>query len=142
MDLLSKNMGRPFRLNLGLYHHDEFVGWSWGFQESNETFYMVNSAVFPEHRRKGLYTRLMEAVVEEATRQGFMRIYGRHNSMNNAIIISKLKAGFVITSLEVSIHFGVLVHLSYFTKPLNRKMMEYRVGEMKPDDEIKRHLQL
>jgi len=53
---LRSRMGEVYRLNLGLYHAQEFVGWSWGFQESAETFYMCNSAVLPGHRKKGLYS--------------------------------------------------------------------------------------
>lgn len=66
----------------------------------------------------------------------------RHSATNNAVIIPKLKAGFVITSMEISDMFGVLVHLTYFPKVLRRKMITYRVGDMKPDEEIKKCLKI
>src|SRR5687768_12110530 len=94
---LRERMGSPFRIYVGIYYKGEFIGWSWGYQESAETFYMCNSAVFEAHRRKGLYAAAMNAVLDEALAQGFQRIYSRHHTTNNAVIIPKLKAGFVIT---------------------------------------------
>jgi hypothetical protein len=36
---LRERMGTPFRLNIGLYHRQEFIGWSFGIQESAEKYY-------------------------------------------------------------------------------------------------------
>jgi hypothetical protein len=135
---LRKRLGEPYRLNLGLYFNNEFVGWSWGLQETAETFYMCNSAVFTEHRKKGLYTALMKSVVREASAQGFQRIYSRHVLTNNAILIAKLKEGFSLTHFELSDHFGVLAHLTYYPKELRRKVLDFRSGEIRPDDELKK----
>jgi L-amino acid N-acyltransferase YncA len=103
---------------------------------------MCNSAVFPEHRKKGLYTALMKATLEVVTEMGFQRIYSRHTATNNAVIIPKLKAGFHMTHFELSDTFGVLVHLTYYPKDLRRKMLDYRAGQIKPDDEIRKLLKI
>ncbi len=134
---LKIHLGTPLRINLGMFKGDEFVGWCWGFQDSAFKFYMCNSAILPDHRKKGLYTRLMNEMLQKATDLGFQEIFSRHTSTNNAIIIPKLKAGFVITAMEVTDVFGVLIHLNYFPNKLRQKMMEYRVGDIKPDAEIK-----
>lgn len=134
---LSAYLGTPVRINLGMFKGEEFVGWCWGFQESAMTFYMCNSAILPEHRKKGLYTRLMNEMIKRVTEHGFQEIYSRHTATNNAVIIPKLKAGFVITTMEVTDVFGVLIHLNYFPNKLRHKMMDYRVGSIKPDTEIK-----
>ena len=63
---LRQNMGSPFNINLGLFYEDELVGWSYGWQENQETYYMTNSAVLAEHRRKGLYTALLNKTIEIA----------------------------------------------------------------------------
>ncbi len=139
---LAKLMGDRYRLRLGLYFENTLVGWAVGDQESSETFYMRNSAVLPAHRRKGLYTALMNRVIETVVEKGFQRVYSRHSATNNNVLIPKLKAGFVISSFEISDVFGVLVHLVYFPKNLRRKMMVYRVGDMKPDDEIRECLKI
>lgn len=140
--ILSQNMGQPFRLCLGVFKNDKFVGWSWGIQEPAETFYMVNSAILPEYRRLGLYSMLLKTMIESVSKLGFQIIYSKHNATNNAVIIPKLKEGFTISSLEVSDMFGVLVHLRLYTNPLRQKMMEFRVGELKPDQEINNALKL
>lgn len=140
--ILDGFMGTPFQLRLGLFYRNEFVGWCAGHQESAETYYMRNSAILPEHRMKGLYTALLKKTISVLEDKGFQKIYSRHNSTNNAVIIPKLKAGFAITSLEVSDMFGVLVHLTYFPKALRKKMLAYRVGDIKPDEEIKSCLKI
>ena|SRR5215216_2663543 len=137
---LAQKIGEPYVVNLGLYHRGEFVGWSWGRQDGCERFHMVNSAVFPEHRRKGFYRALMERVVNEAASEGFQIVYSRHAATNSAILIPKLKFGFIITSFEISDAFGLLVHVSYFTNPIRRKVMQFRVGELMPDDETRKFL--
>ena len=137
---LSANMGEPFELRLGVFHGSEFVGWHYGRQDSHVQFYMQNSGILPEHRRKGLYAELVKRVLEVTTEMGFQSIWSRHNVTNNSVIIPKLKHGFVITSMEVTDIFGTLIHLYYFPKEIRRKMMDYRVGQIKPDTEIKKHL--
>jgi len=139
---LQGYMGSPYQLRLGLFYKNEFVGWSTGHQESSETYYMRNSAVLPAHRRKGLYSTLLRQALATLTEKGFQKIYSRHSATNNDVIIPKLKAGFTISSLEVSDMFGVLVHLVYFPKDLRRKVMVYRVGDIKPDGEIRKCLKL
>jgi len=142
VDLLRKNFKDIVRIRLGLYFENHFVGWSWGYQQDVETFYMCNSAVFPEHRRKGLYTALLERIMKEAMDLGFQRLVSRHNTTNNAVIIPKLKAGFVITQLEVSEIFGTLVHLCFYPNDARNKVMKFRSGQMRPDAEINRLLKL
>lgn len=137
---LQTRMGDPYRLHLAVYFKGDFVGWSWGFQQSAETYYMCNSAILPEHRKKGLYTALMHESVRRATREGFQRIYSRHTATNNAVIIPKLKAGFLITHFELSDTFGVLVHLTLFPKELRSRILNYRAGQILPDKEIRRLL--
>lgn len=141
-DELAKNMGRFYKLRLGAFYKGEFVGWAAGHQESSETYYMRNSAILPQHRKKGLYTALLTRTLEIVKEKGFQKIYSRHNSTNNNVIIPKLKVGFMITSLEITDTFGVLVHLTYFPKELRKKILDYRVGEIKPDEEIKKCLKI
>ncbi len=35
------NSQNHLRINLGLFYKNKFVGWSWGFQETATTFYMI-----------------------------------------------------------------------------------------------------
>ena len=137
---LRERMGTPFRLNLGLYHHQEFIGWSFGIQESAERYYMVNTGILPQHQGKGIYSALLPRILGALQHEGFQIVLSRYVATNNQVLVPKLKAGFVITGLEVSDVFGVLVHLSYFFNPLRRKVLDVRVGQARPDAEVKQYM--
>jgi acetyltransferase (GNAT) family protein len=134
---LRKLTGTLFRLNLGIYHEEELVGLSFGVQRSADTYYMVNTGIVQSHQGKGLYSALLPRILHILLREGFQIIYSRHTATNNQIIVPKLKAGFLITGLELSDVFGTLVHLSYFVNPIRRKLLDVRSGKAIPDAEIR-----
>lgn len=142
IDRLQKNMGSPLVLRYGLYEGEKFIGWHVGDQKSSHEYYMRNSAVLPEYRNRGLYSALVSHVLGVTRDLGFQVITSRHTATNNPIIIAKLKLGFVITGVEISDIFGVLVHLSYFTNADRRRVMDVRSGESRPDEDIQRWLGL
>jgi hypothetical protein len=113
-----------------------------GLQESSEIFYMVNSAVLPPFRKKGIYAKLASTVVQEAVELGFQVVYSKHVATNNAVLIPKLKAGFTITSFEVSDQYGVLVHLKWYANSARRKMMDFRAGGVGFDADVRNILKL
>jgi len=133
---LGARMGQPLHLYFGLFQGDTFAGWHVGDQRSAREFYMRNSAVLPEHRRKGLYSAMLSCVKEYLLEMGFQEITSSHIATNNAVIIPKLKQGFVITGIEVSDYFGTLVILKFFANSGRRHVMDYRVGMIAPDDRI------
>lgn len=136
---LAARMGDPYALYVCVFSEtNECVGFSFGFQESGETFYMVCSAVIENHRGTGLYGQMLKHIIDVVSLEGFQIIYGTHCATNNAVIIPKLKAGFVIAKMEVSDMFGAIVHLHYYTNKLRRKVMSYRSGHIRPDDELKK----
>jgi len=69
--------------------------------------------------------------------KGFQLIYSSHIATNNSIIIPKLKAGFVITGLEVEERFGTRIKHFYYTGQLRKKVVDFRVGFSRPDEELK-----
>ena len=137
---LKERMGTPFRLNLGIFHEQEFIGWSFGVQESAEKYYMVNTGIFPQHQNRGIYSALLPGILEIVKGEGFQIVYSRHVATNNKVLIPKLKAGFVISGVEISDIFGILVHLSYFFNPLRRKVLDVRAGQAIPDAEVKQYM--
>jgi hypothetical protein len=136
---LGQGTPTPYKLYLGAFDKDkQFVGWSWGQQENSSTFYIVNSAILPDHRRKGLYSALIGMCVDVVSAKGYQLIYSRHCVTNNAVIIPKLKAGFTISKMEISDRYGVLIQLDFYTNETRRRINDYRAGQLKPDSEIKR----
>ena len=134
---LDGHMSDVLDLNLGAFDAEgRFVGWAFGIQESRGRFYMINSAVLPEHRRRGIYSALLTRTLEEAAERGFQVVTSRHAATNNAVIIPKLKAGFVIAGMELDDVFGTLVHLRYDLNPLRREVLRYRAGDLAPDARV------
>lgn len=140
---LDSRLGEAFTLYLGAFDQDDqFIGWTWGKQEPKAKFCMVNSGVIKGQRRRGIYSALVQSTVETISNRGFQMIYSRHCATNNAVIIPKLKAGFLISKFEIDDSHGVLVHLHYYTNTMRRKVMDYRSGLSAPDDDVKRLFKL
>lgn len=124
VDRLSKNLGKPFKLYLAAFNDEnEFVGWSWGLQENSTTFYMCNSAVRPEFRRRGVYSQLLRECIKTLSEEGFQLVYSKHCATNNSVIIPKLKAGFLISKMEIDDKFGVLIHLHYYFNKTRKRII-------------------
>jgi hypothetical protein len=136
------NSKQHFRIYLGLFYKNKFVGWSWGIQETATVFYMCNSAVFENHRQKGLYTCLMKEMLKRVTEKGFAKIYSRHMITNNDILIAKLKQGFKITTFELSDAYGTMVHLTYYPSKIKNEILDFRSGHMRPNPKLKKIFKL
>ncbi|MBN8703323.1 MAG: GNAT family N-acetyltransferase [Bacteroidetes bacterium] len=132
---LGKNLEKLFVYRYLFYSDGKAIGWSWGVQKAADEIYMVNTAIEPEYRNKGIYTAFLHLLIKELSEKGFQRIYSRHKLSNNGVIIPKLKAGFVITGIEVDDRFGSVAILSYLTNPIRRKILDIRIGMQKPDEE-------
>ena len=94
----------------------------------------------PTASGEGYLLALLPRILGALQHEGFQIVYSRHVATNNQVLVPKLKAGFVITGIEVSDVFGVLVHLSYFFNPLRRKVLDVRVGQARPDAEVKQYM--
>ena len=74
-------------------------------------YYMVNTIMRPDVRGRGVYRALLGNVERAVAAAGFRELYSRHRADNNAVIVPKLKAGWVIAAFEVALKFGLMVHL-------------------------------
>jgi GNAT superfamily N-acetyltransferase len=97
---------------LGAYDADDLVGWSYGWMERGDVFYVANSGVVPSHRRRGIYSSLLAAMREHALAQGAVAVRSQHSVMNNPVLIAKLRAGFHVTGLSQHARMGSLVELT------------------------------
>jgi hypothetical protein len=98
---------------LGAYTEEELVGWSSGWMERGNVFYMANSGVVSTHRRMGVYSSLLSAIREYASANGAVAIRSQHSVLNNPVIIAKLQAGFHVSGLSQSAQMGTLLELTY-----------------------------
>ncbi len=118
--------GSPM-VRFGAFLGDEIVGWSCGWFERGSVYYMATSGVLSPHRRCGLYSELLEAVITHAYSYRVQVIRSNHSVLNNPIIISKLKRGFHITGLSTSAQMGTLVELSLHLSPSRGDLFASRV---------------
>lgn len=126
---LPSRRGQGFKLRIGAFEGERLIGWSYGEQDGFDNFFMQSSGVVESHRRRGIYTQLLRRVIEEVEPYGFARICSLHVCTNNAILIPKLKAGFVVTGMKLHPKFGVMLELSYnFDKKLDAAY-RFRSGE-------------
>jgi len=106
----------PMR-RLGAYDGEQLVGWSTGWMERGNVYYMANSGVIPSHRRQGVYSRLLAEVCEMARVNGAVIVRSQHSVLNNPVLIAKLRHGFHISGLSTSAQMGTLVELSLHLTP-------------------------
>lgn len=134
---LEDNLSARSVLAIGIFQGDACVGWHVGNQLDRGNFEMTSSGISTQHRRRGLYRALIPIVLEYARNEGFGAVVSRHNLTNNAVIIPKLRAGFVISGFEVDDRFGTLVQLKHIFNPLRRKVFDVRVGQRGLDDDTR-----
>lgn len=122
-------------------HGDEIAGWQVSRQWDRRTAYMINTALLPPHRGKGVYSRLLPVILAHLAAQGYDLVRSHHLATNNAVIVPKLRAGFRLQGLEVD-HHGVVAVLIHSFNDLYREYMDVRSGLTRPQGEVARRLGL
>ena len=77
-------------------------------------------------RRHGIYSKLVQLVIEHASSRGHAAILSRHAANNNAVIVAKLKLGFFVSGFEYSEVYGPLVRLTFLLGNLRRSLHQTR----------------
>lgn len=115
----------PEQFRVGAFVQDRMVGWSYSRGEGNEVR-MVNSGIYPEFRRKGIYSAMVRETISWAEERNFRRVFSRHVPGSNAVLIPKLRLGFLVSAFEYSEVYGPLVHLSYVIGTKRRELYRSR----------------
>lgn len=110
-----------FRLRLGVFFNGVIVGWHYGYSIDAETYYMQNSAILEPFRGRGLYSSILKLVIAKLAEEGFQVIISNHHGNNAAVLIPKLKQGFVITGTHFHERFKFLIELKYIYNEDRRK---------------------
>jgi len=121
-------------LRLGASVNGRLAGWSYSQQSGPDTVHMMISAVLPEFRRQGVYSRLLDSVVERVQQEGFEILTGNHNPANTGVLIAKLKAGFVVTGYGVLDIVGPQVKLSRYLHANRNRALQFRLGHAFADE--------
>jgi len=111
-----------------IYYKSEIVGWHFGKQMDGEEYYMINTGIFKAHQNKGVYQTFLREVLAFILDKGYQIISSKHHASNNAVLVPKLKAGFVIQSIEIDLAFGTMIKLIYLANEKARSIYNYRTG--------------
>ncbi len=95
------------------YHNDKAIGWSAGRMTGASEFMMDVTGIHPDYQNKGIYTTFLKAYLPYLRDIGYERVISYHSPTNRAVLIAKLKAGFIIAGTEFREHAGASVKLSY-----------------------------
>lgn len=128
---LRASLPKPERVRVGAFDGERLVGASSGWFEG-ANFHIGMSAVDTAYRRKGLYTRLLNAMEAAVRERGGAQISSQHVATNNAVLIAKLKLGYVISGIEFLESMGLLVRLVLRLSPARRALFAARAGTLVP----------
>lgn len=129
-DELNSVFGVPLQHNIVLHdleQDDAVMGWAYGVQDQRATWYMAITAIHPDWRGKGIYSAFLRRQLECLREAGFREVLSRHHADNNRVLIAKLRAGFFITTFELTPNYGLMVHLRYNFSDDMRQIYSWRV---------------
>lgn len=116
------------RVRVGAFAGDALVGWSHGWREPGGQLYVASSAVLPPYRRQGIYSRLLAAIEEQTLALGCQRVTSHQRADNSAVLIAKLKVGYVICGMEFSSEMGLLAKLARDLDPARHALFAARIA--------------
>ena len=132
---LQANLSQRKELYFLLLDDDKPIGWHFGFQRSELEYFMANTGILPEYQNRKIYSSFLTYAIQRITDEGFQYITSIHHANNNAVLIPKLKAGFLIQSFGFLIqtmilesNYGPMIQLVYPTKTAYRKLFEPQFG--------------
>ena len=110
---LQEAFSRTHQEHFVFYEGENVVGWSYGEMVDTETYFMSNSAILPDYRQRGLYSGFLTRLIAYLTALGYERITSTHQMNNRAVLIAKLKAGFVMSGVVLDERWSAQVQLTY-----------------------------
>lgn len=111
-----------------LYKNDALIGWHCGSAIDSETYYMKNSAILPAERGQNLYFLVLSVLVSILKDKGYQIVTSLHHPNNQAILIPKLRFGFVISGMQLHERFRFLVEMKYHIDADRRNNYNQLIG--------------
>lgn len=139
---LRANLTSSYKLYLKITQADKTIGWLFGCQSDDESFTMMNSGLLKPYQNQGIYSCVLKDVLAILAEAGFQKVESQHQASNNQVIIPKLKAGFIITGLDLDDKVGMRVRLTYYFNSKRRDTLAFRIGSKKLLPEFESYLSL
>jgi GNAT superfamily N-acetyltransferase len=124
---LAALRGPPLEHRLLWVAGGEVIGCYWGVQDDHCRYYMTSTVLRPDYQGRGVYRAFLPRLVAAVRETGFHEIYSRHRADNNAVLVPKLKAGFVIAGFDVAPRHGLLVQLRLYLNEGLGRLFAYRI---------------
>jgi len=99
---------------IAFYVGDEVIGWAAGRMENASEFLMDVTGIVPSYQGKGIYSAFLKSYLPYLRDVGYERVISYHSPTNRAVLIAKLKVGFVIRGMMFRENAGASVQLVYF----------------------------
>ena len=93
---------------------DEPVGWSIGEQTDPDAFFMRWTGILPAYQKRGIYAAFLRHLLAYLQALGYERVTSNHMVNNRAVLIAKMKAGFIATGMSLDERWGALLWLTYY----------------------------
>lgn len=142
---LKANLSNGLQLYFLIYEGQKPIGWHFGFQRSELEYFMANTGILPEYQNRKIYSAFLKYAIERILDEGFQFITSIHHLDNNAVLIPKLKAGFMvqstgflIQSMILESNYGPMIQLVYPAKDIYRTMFSSRIGAKALNEELGR----
>lgn len=136
LSTLQERLSNSFQFYCLILDGEKPIGWHYGMQRGSIEYFMANTAVLPAYQNKGIYSALIKFIINRAAAEGFLYITSIHYCDNNAVLVPKLKTGFIIQSVGNLIQtmlpeasYGLMVQLVYPLKDSYRQLFSHRVGQ-------------
>jgi len=101
-----------------------------GWQKNYDSYYMQFTAVHSHYRKNGIYSELIDRVLNYTMILGFSRVLSCHAPFNNAVLIAKLKKDFKIIGIDTDPALGINIWLCYFHNKELKRAFEFRCGSL------------
>lgn len=93
---------------------NEPIGWSTGQQKETDTFIMLWSGILPEYQNRGIYSAFLRQFLDYLKAIGYVRVTSNHFVNNRAVLVAKLKAGFIATGMSLDERWGAILWLTNY----------------------------
>ena len=91
---------------------------------------MQFTVVHTDYRKQGIYSEIIDRVLNYTKSLGFSRVLSCHAPFNNAVLVAKLKKDFKIIGMDVDAALGINVWLCYFHNEELKRAFEFRCGNI------------
>lgn len=108
---------------------------------------MANTGILPDYQHRGIYSAFLKFAIARILDEGFQFITSIHHLDNNAVLIPKLKAefllqstGFLIQTMILESNYSTIIQLVYPAKDIYRKLFDSRIGTSALNAEISQQM--